>query len=470
MQTITLNTLAGYIAPWGRESQRRVMACARRAVAATLWLLAVTAVPIAGAEDASEASTVSLEIEHPSDGLVLGPSGCGLFVAGRVGPPKLDVVIVIDTSVSTAAPTGADLDGDGEVGRSEFCFIGSTRLVDCSTDHGDSIVAAEVAAARRLAQMLDPRRTRLGLVSFSGGPVDLDPPEPVPVLPNAVTRVPLTGDLARLEEGLRALYLEIPAGGTHMAAGIDQATIELLGLSGAASTADPSRSRAVVLLTDGTPTLPFGPKRPADNVRAAVSAADRARRARIRVSTVAIGPQALEGPVAAVEIAERTGGAFVPVRDAADLAQAIEEVRITDPVRVVLANRSSGEEARVFSMMPGGSWGGFVPLAPGDNRIEVVARAESGTVVRRSITVTLEDTASAAAVPREYDFLGSGALGSCLRNAKRVELSAEELQRQQVRRELLLEMERERAKARERAAHQRKELDLELEPVPDVEP
>jgi len=107
-----------------------------------------------------------------------------------------------------------------------------------------------------------------------------------------------------------------------------------------------------------------------------------------------------------------------------------------------------------------------VPLVPGDNRIEVVARAETGMVVRRTFTATRDDTASAAAVPREYEFLGSGAFGGCLRNVRRVDLSAEELERQQVRRQLLLEMERERANARKRAALQRKQLELE----PSVEP
>jgi hypothetical protein len=221
-----------------------------------------------------------------------------------------------------------------------------------------------------------------------------------------------------------------------------------------------------VLLTDGTPTQPFGYERPADNVRAALRAADRARRARIRVSTLAIGPLALEGPVAAVEIAERTGGAFIPVRNTADLLEAIGEVRIAEPVRVELTNRSTGEKANAFRMTPGGSWGGFVPLAPGDNRIEVVARFETGREVRRTFTATLDDTAPAAAVPREYDFLGGGAFRDCLRNVKRVELSAEEFERQQVRRQLVLEMERERAKARQRAARQRKQLELET----DVEP
>jgi Mg-chelatase subunit ChlD len=467
MQTITLNPSTKTATPRGKAAHRRVAACTLKAPIATLLLLVMTAGPMIRADDASGAPKASLEIEYPPEGLAVAPSGCGLFVAGRSGPPELDVVIVIDTSVSTAAPSGADVDGDRSLGRSEFGRIGFT-MGDRSTDPGDSILSAEVAAARRLAQILDPRRTRLGLVSFSGGPADLVRGEPV--LPNAVTRVPLTDDLAHLEEGFEALREGTPAGGTHMAAGIDQATIELLGLPGAMSTADPSRSRAAVLLTDGTPTQPFGYDHAADNVRAALRAADRARRARIRVSTVAIGSLALEGPVAAVEIAARTGGAFIPVRNTAGLLEAIEEVRITDPVRVELANRSSGEMAHEFRITPGGSWGGFVPLAPGDNTIEVVARTESGIEVRRAVTVILDKSAPAAAVPREFDFLGSGAFGGCLREAKRVELTAEELHRQQVRRELLLEMERERAKARERAARQRKELDLEPEPAPDLEP
>ena len=182
------------------------------------------------------------------------------------------------------------------------------------------------------------------------------------------------------------------------------------------------------------------------------------------MSTVAIGSLALEGPIAAVEIAERTGGAFIPVRRAAGLLEAIEEVKLAPSVGMEIVNRTTSEMARDFRMTPGGSWGGFVPLASGENRIEVVARTEGGGEVRRAVTVTLDESAPTGAVPREFDFLGSGGFGVCLREAKRVDLTAEELQRQQVRRELLLEMERERAKARDRAARQRKELDLELDP------
>ncbi|MBW1684284.1 MAG: VWA domain-containing protein, partial [Deltaproteobacteria bacterium] len=225
MQSIAPYTSARSTVPRGNAAR------ARKAAVAALLLLLATVGPIARADLPSEASTVELEIEYPPDGLVLGPSECGLFVAGRAGPPKLDVVIVIDTSASTAAPSGADVDGDGQVGRSEYGPVGFTMMVDRSTDHGDSILFAEVAAAQRLAQAMDLRHTRLALVSFSGGPADLVRGEPV--LPNALTRVPLTDDLAHLEEGLEILRYAAPGGGTHMAAGVDRATIELLGLPGA---------------------------------------------------------------------------------------------------------------------------------------------------------------------------------------------------------------------------------------------
>jgi len=462
MPNITPKPTAGYSAPRGRASGGSGWPSFGRTAGLALILLTATAGAIARAEDAPEEPTVELEIEYPPDGLVLGPSACGLFVAGRAGPPKLDVVIAIDTSVSTAAASGADIDGDGELGRSEMGQIGFT-VGELSTDPGDSILAAQIAAAARLASALDPRRTRVGLVSFSGGPADLVRGEPI--LPDALTRVPLTDDRTRLGEGLEALRWETPAGGTHMGAGLDRATIELLGLAGAQSVADPTRRRAVVLLTDGMPSRPYGPDWPTDNVRAALRAGDRAKRARIAVSTLAIGPPALEEPIAALEIAEHTGGAFIPVRDTGDLLAAIEEVDLGERLAVELANASTGEPARAFRTTPEGSWGGFVTLGPGANRIEVVARAASGGEARRTLGVTLDGGAPAPAVPREYEFLGDGAFGGCLRSAKRVDLGVEELEREQVRRQLLLEMERERAQARERAARQRKELELE----PDVE-
>jgi len=407
---------------------------------------------------------LALEIEVPAEGGVVGPGSCGLFVAGHAGASSLDVVIVLDTSVSTADASGSDIDGDGQVGTPGFGRIGVT-MGAMSSDAGDSILAAEVAAARRIARGLDPRRVRVGLVSFSGGPADLV--RGVPILPNAVTRVPLTHDRAELERGLDALGAETPAGGTHMAAGIDQAIIELLGLEGAESTADPARARFVVLLTDGTPTLPHGPGHPAENVNATLRSADRAQRARVQVSVVALGSGALDHPVAAVELASRTGGGFIPVRQTGNLLPSVDEVAFSPSLEISLRNESTGKPARAVRTTPDGSWSGFVSLAPGANRIAVTARSAGGSEVRRGLEITLDPSAPPSEIPREYDFFATGgAFGDCLRKAKRVDLTAAELRREQVRRELVIEMEREREQARQRAAQQRKELEIEALPEP----
>ena len=66
-----------------------------------------------------------------------------------------DVVLVLDESGSTFAASGADVDGDGKLGRA-----------DLSTDPGDSIFAAELVAAEKLTEQFDPDVVRVGLVGF----------------------------------------------------------------------------------------------------------------------------------------------------------------------------------------------------------------------------------------------------------------------------------------------------------------
>ncbi len=445
----------------------------RRGMLGTLGLLAIQCVhPDARARvdlslEPPDPPEVALVLEHPADGLVLGRGSCGLLVTGRAGPPDLDLVLVLDTSVSTARPSGSDVDGDGVTGLPVPGRVGPV-VEDISTDPEDSILSAEVQAGLALLARLDLRRTRVALATFSGGAVSLDRPQET--VPDALTRVPLGNDRPLLESALYDVLRVTPAGGTHMAAGIDRATIELLGLRDARSEADPRRARAAVLITDGVPTVPYGPDRAADNVRATLAAAERARKARVRVTTVAVGPDALEGPVAAVEIARRTGGRFLAVRDPADLPAAMGEVDLLRGLRVELRNATSGEPARAFRMSPDGSFGGFVPLVEGPNLITARARADAGGEALRSLGVALDPSAPAPPVPRGYDFLGDDAFGACLAQSRQVDLEAEDLQREQLRRQLRLELERERARALERAAEQRRELELEPDPGPQPEP
>ena len=459
MKNIPPETHGSYQSPKGSKPGMPRF-CTALTFLAALLPTSARSEPAPASVQPDDAAEVALMLEHPADGLVVGAGACGLLVAGRVGPPALDLVLVLDTSVSTAKPSGADVDKDGRTGVGVVGPIGLTGGLR-SSDPDDSILAVEVAAARQLVARLDMRRTRAALVSFSGGLADLGLDVEVP---STVTRVPLTHDRDALDAGLAALAEETPAGGTHMAAGVDRATVELLGLRDAHSQADPRRARAAVLFTDGYPTVPYGPDRPKDNVRAALAAADRARKARIPVTTIAIGPDALAEPVAAIEIASRTGGRFLPVRDLSALPALLAEVDLLRGIRVELRNATHGAPARAFELTPDGSFAGFVPLEPGDNRIEARARTEAGGEASRALHVTLKPGAPAPAVPAEYAFFGKGAFEACLRQSRQIDLTAEELRREELRRQLLLELEQERALALERGEQQRREL--ELEPAP----
>ena len=117
---------------------------------------------------------VHLDVEYPADGAVVGDAVCGAFVSGRALAMHgelmhFDVVIVIDTSRSTVDASGADINGNGVIGRQRLGRLGSVFEMG-STDPGDSILAAEVAAAFQLLRGLDPRSTRVGVVAFAGEP------------------------------------------------------------------------------------------------------------------------------------------------------------------------------------------------------------------------------------------------------------------------------------------------------------
>ena len=380
------------------------------------------------------------------------------------------MVLVIDTSRSTVDPTGADINGNGTIGKPRLGKIGSIFDVG-STDPGDSILAAEVAAARQLLRGLDPRSTRVAVVQFageppgSGGGIFSRPPKRP-----AVTLEPLTNDYSRVEIALGNILLHDPAGSTHIAAGVDQATIELLGLRGAMSTVDAESEKVVFFFTDGQPTLPHGPGFEADNVRAVLRAANRANRGHIRIHSFAIGPDALEGPIATVEMASRTNGYFTPVRHPGDLMDAVEEVSFANLSEVRVHNNTTGDDADPFRTTADGTWGGFIKLEPGANEIEVTARADDGTEAKKVLAVHFQAEAPDPIVPRDLLVQRNRLLEDCLVNLKRVRMKAEEERNELVRRELKMEIERERLKARERAEEQRKQLQIGIEEDESVAP
>jgi Mg-chelatase subunit ChlD len=412
---------------------------------------------------------IQLEVSVPQDASAVAPAACGVFVSGRAralvgGLRGFDVAIVIDTSLSTSEPTGADVNGNGIIGKPDLGRVGS--LFEASAvDPGDSILAAEVAAARSLLRALDPRNTRVALITFAG---QIEPPAARYLLfgsdaEPAVTLEPLTRKFGRIERALDDLLETEPDGVTHMAAGVDHATRELLGLPGARSKPDPRREKVMLFLTDGQPTLPFGPGKDAENVRAVLDAAGRAAEGGIRVHTFAIGPEALAGPIATVELAARTQGYFIPVREPGDLVDVVEALPLPDLRDVVVRSATTGAAANPFYVDDQGFFSALVAADVGENRIEIVARADDGTAARREIAVRVDPDAPPMAIPEELAAVRNARLEECLAEMRDQRLRAEREQAERVRRELLVEIEREREKARARAAEQRKELRLEVE-------
>jgi len=392
-----------------------------------------------------------VEIEHPAEGSSIGDAA-GAFLAGRAlalrgAHRRFDLVVVIDTSASTAAPAGVDVDGDGQVGKP----LGGGNLG--SSDPGDSILAAEVAAAGRLIDGLDPRSTRVGLVSFAGDP-HLVGSGQLRVRRAALSQEPLTSDFKRLHRGLEEISARGPRGGTYMAAGMDLATLELLGLPGALSVADPDSEKLILFFTDGEPTLPHPDV--ASNVREVLRSAIRSWRAGVRIHSFAIGPEALAGPISTVEMAKLTHGIFTPVRDPANLGLFVEGLSLANIAKLEVRNLSNGRHAYQVSVHPDGSWDALVPLQEGSNEVEVRATSVEGAEATARIHLQDRPGGKSSPLPAELISRHNELLEDRLRHLEWERVEA-------TRKELVIEMEKERTAAVERAARQRKELNIEVE-------
>ncbi len=341
------------------------------------------------------ASSVPAREDRPEVRVVVREPESGATVRGRFDMVRLagsaqtgaasgfDVVIVVDVSASTRFPSGIDVDRDGEIGvRGEEPLIpGMPR--NPNTDPGDSILAAEIEAAGRLLEILDPAVVRVGVVSFSGfaHPVTelADPREP-----SAMVDHPLTSDFAAIRQALEAIRERGPAGGTDMQAGIKAAVAELAGLEGAVSEPRSGAQRVILFLTDGRPSLPFGKVSVDDpeDVEAAVEAAKLAGEAGARINVYGLGPDAIDMDYtpAGVRISQVSGGVYVPVRTPGDVVVALPGVSFTNVEGVEAIHLTTGRfaERGDVELRPDGSFQAFVPVQPGLNRLRVRALAANG--------------------------------------------------------------------------------------------
>jgi hypothetical protein len=361
-------------------------------------------------------------------------------------PADFDVMIVMDVSGSTRTASGVDVDGDGEVGfdpQQELLPPGAYPENVRSTDPEDSILHAEVGAARALLRSLDPQRVRVGLVSFSG---EVDPVSGERRGANqqdAWLEVPLTNDYAAVARAVDAVLARGPSGATNFAAGVRLGVTELSGLPGARSQRRPHAKPVILFLTDGVPSFPIGrgDRQDPGDIEAAVSAAKLAQMAGITINTYALGPQALSYPQAVTEMARVSLGTYTPVQNPGDIIALLQGVSFANIEDVVVTNLTTGDFSTDVRLGPDGSFTGFVPVREGRNQVRVTALASDG---------------SRGSVMLEIDFAKT--------QLTDLELARELDRIRRMNKELLLL--RERKKIEEFRTREKKELELEVEKPP----
>jgi hypothetical protein len=265
-----------------------------------------------------------------------------------------DVLLVIDRSLSAWRPTGADIDGDGEIGELRV----DSHKYDhpfWTTDAGDTIYNAEVIAAGKLIERLDPKSVRMGLVTFAGG---------------GQVRAPLGSSPFQLAGALRRLPTRGDEGGTNFRVSVKRA-IEEFERAGAGE----KRHRSLMLLSDGFPST--GKTQQGERVFVEV-AAKRAADANVRIYGFAIGADAVQRPDALKLLTSRTGGELMLVEDPGDVVDVMPYTSLTGVARVEIDNLSTSARARTVRVFPDGSFDAYAPLHPGLNILRVTAYGEGG--------------------------------------------------------------------------------------------
>ena len=288
----------------------------------------------------------------------------------------------------------------------------------------------------------------------------------------AVTEIALTTDYDDVQHALDRVLARGPGGATFMAAGIDQATNEVRGERGAFSRADPNSQKVIVFLTDGHPDAALRGRRPAQHRRRGARGGARARGAARASSAFGVGEEALSGPLALLELARITDGAFTPVRDPALLSDVFARSRVRRHRGAARAQRDArsaraGDRARRRRLLR------LVRPAARRAQCDRGDRAAAPTAAARPRTVTVEfaPDGAAAAVPADLVAIQNRLLEMRLAQLRRDRIAGEQERVERAAREARA---RDRARAREgrgdRAEQQRKKLEVKVEREDGTEP
>lgn len=305
--------------------------------------------------------SVWLVVESPTAGERQEGGLDWVRVAGRAGAGErvdYDIALVLDISGSTAIASGSDVDGDGKLGKAKRRPDNWRRFNPAhqSTDSGDTILAAELLASRRLVESLSPSGTRFAVVTFAD---------------RARLEAPLSADPNATFEALDALNERFGAGLTNLADALDVATQALVAGAESGSTRKP----VILLLSDGYPTFPGGER---EAGKQALAMAEAAGQAGIEIVSFGLGLEPIEQGDVYAEIAAQSGGRYVRLERAGDVVYALPGLVLSSVPDVRIENASLAAPGRATRILADGSFDGFVPLAPGVNLLRVLARSEGG--------------------------------------------------------------------------------------------
>jgi Mg-chelatase subunit ChlD len=335
---------------------------------------------------AKGAAEPKVQILSPQDGSSITQQPNSILISGKVASQaarseNVDIMFIIDISGSTSQYAGVDFGDFGQLPDSSSSSgfgwpqinIGGFRLgLPLIRNLRNSILAAEVGAARRLLVQLNSQTTRVGIITFSKG---------------ARVVQPLTRDFDHVRRVLDSILAAGPYGGTNMVEGIRTGISELMGFGSSEKRVD--AVKAEFLLTDGFPTLPIGRGRELapEDTDLAINAARLAGKAAIKVHVFALGEEALSYTRAAVGIAHESGGIYTPVSRAADVLAVVENISVVGVEYVQIVNQTIGQKATQTRLGADGSFSSAVQVVEGRNQIDVIARASDGSTGKDSITV-----------------------------------------------------------------------------------
>jgi len=268
-----------------------------------------------------------------------------------------DLVIAIDQSNGSLFASGLDVDGDDHVGRNRSWLRHGDGYgkhpASWTSDLNDTVLAAELRAATALVDAL-AERSRIGVLSFR----------------DAVKIRSPVGDSSTARRALAAIRPSPDWTGTNLARALDIAE-RMLERAAAPDWKPPARS--IVLFTDGRPTAPDG--RHWASKRALVRARELATRG-IAVFTVPIGEHT--EPDFLAELASASGGSLLTLEDLRLLVSRRVQLHL-DELAIVIENLTVKRRAQSVRVHPDGSFDGIVPIAEGDNLLEIRAGLGDGS-------------------------------------------------------------------------------------------